>query len=76
MLPQAAGNRSDRREQILEAFDEVPDTILRTQQCREVFSTDQRLRDCALDVYLSLLSAMEGMILTLVEKSTCLSSAL
>ena len=64
-------NRSDRREQILVAFDNLPATILKTQRCYELFPDNLVLRDRALAVYLGLLDMIEGMISCLVDKSLC-----
>jgi hypothetical protein len=64
-----AAKRSERRMMILDAFDALPATILKTQRCYEIFPDDLILRDRSLTAYLDILAMIEGMISTLVDKT-------
>lgn len=73
---QIAARRSEQRENILDTFKKVPETILRTQRYHELIPNDKVLRDCALALYLALLEMIVGMISSLVDKSLCMYSIL
>jgi hypothetical protein len=70
-LSQVAAKRSERRKMILDAFDNLPAAILKTQRCHEVFPNNPMLRDKALAVYIDLLTMTEEMISCLVDKKIC-----
>lgn len=71
---QIAARRSEQREDILDTFKKLPETVLRTQRYHELVPNDKVLRDCAFALYLSLLELIEGMISSLVGKSPCMYS--
>ena len=54
---------------ILDTFDMLPNAVLKTQRCYELFPENLLLRDRALSVYLDILSMIESMITSLVDKS-------
>lgn len=68
---QFAARRSERRLLILDTFDDIPDTILRTQRCYELFPDNLLLRDRALAVYLDLLSMIEAMMTCMIDRKIC-----
>jgi hypothetical protein len=72
-VTQVAARRSEKREQILDAFDRIPDTVVKTQRCHELFPDDLVLRDCAIRLYLALLEMIEAMIASLVDTTLCKS---
>ena len=55
----------------MDAFEGIPEIILKTQRCHELFPNDLILRDRALALYLDLLDMIEAMIASLVETSIC-----
>lgn len=65
-----AARRSEQREDILDTFKKLPEAVLRTQRYHELVPNDKVLRDCAFALYLALLELIEGMISSLVGKST------
>ena len=69
---QIAARRSEQREDILDNFKRVPETVLRTQRYHELIPNDKVLRDCAFALYLALLEMIIGMISSLVGKSLCM----
>lgn len=71
---QVAARRSEQREDILETFKKVPETVLRTQRYHELIPSDKVLRNCAFALYLALLEMIIGMIRSLVGKSLCMYS--
>lgn len=73
---QIAARRSEQRENILDTFKKVPETVLRTQRYHELIPNDKVLRDCAFALYLALLEMIVGMIGSLVGKSLCMYSIL
>ncbi|OCK81050.1 hypothetical protein K432DRAFT_327052 [Lepidopterella palustris CBS 459.81] len=65
----AAGQMAENREKILQAFVDIPDILGSTQEKREIFRSDKRLRECAIDLYTTLLSAIGELIDSLLEPS-------
>ncbi|KAJ4991641.1 hypothetical protein SVAN01_02756 [Stagonosporopsis vannaccii] len=67
---QIAAGRSERRIEILEAFELLPATIgnPNTQRCHEIFPESLELRDRALTVYLDIQTMIEAMIACLMDK--------
>ena len=67
----AAGRMSDKRQQILEALEDVPKTIAMIERTLENYDTDQILSDLTVELYIRILNAIEGMMQWLVDKAGC-----
>lgn len=62
---------SDKRQQILEALEDVPKTIAMIEHTIENFDSDQTLSDLTVELYIRILKAIEGMMKWLVDKAGC-----
>ncbi|KAI9737350.1 MAG: hypothetical protein M1834_009504 [Cirrosporium novae-zelandiae] len=62
-----AARLSQKRLEILQALKDVPDTIEMAEKCLEKFPSDLKLRDINIELYLSILSALESIIEWLVD---------
>ena len=62
---------SEKRQQILKAFGEVPKTIYTAERCRENFPKDEFLSDLTIELYFAILTAIEGMMEWLVRRAGC-----
>lgn len=62
---------SDKRQQILEALEDVPRTIAMIERTLENYDTDQILSDLTVELYIRILNAIEGMMQWLVDKAGC-----
>lgn len=62
---------SDKRQQILEAMEDIPKTITMIEQTLENFDSDQTLSDLTVELYLKILKTIEGMMQWLVDKTGC-----
>lgn len=62
---------SDKRQQILEALEDVPKTLAMIERTLENFNSDQTLSDLTVELYVRILKAIEGMMLWLVDKAGC-----
>lgn len=60
---------SEKRRQIIEALQDMPETMERTCLLRKVYPSDQGLAKLAADLHYSLLDAIDCMIAWLLEKS-------
>lgn len=65
---QAARQMSEKRKQIIEAFQDMPETMERACLLRKVYRSDQGLAKLAVDLHYSLLDAIDCMIAWLLEK--------
>lgn len=62
---------SELRRNIWEALRDVPYTITKAERCLERHAGDSELKDLATELYLSILTAIEGMTIWLVKKGGC-----
>lgn len=62
---------SDKRQQILEALEDVPKTLAMIERTLENFNADQTLSDLTVELYVRILKAIEGMMQWLVDKAGC-----
>lgn len=60
---------SEKRRQIIEALQDMPETMERTCLLRKTYRSDQGLAKLAVDLHYSLLDAIDCMIAWLLEKS-------
>lgn len=60
---------AEKRAQIIEALQDMPETLERASQMRKTFRSDQRLAQLATELHYSLLDAIDCMIRWLLEKS-------
>ena len=68
----AAAYHSDKRRQIVDTLKDVPKTVRSIQDYRQLFPTDLKLDDIAVELYLILLAIIEGIVKWLVDKATCM----
>ena len=68
---QVAARMKEKREAILDAFETLPQTIQKVQDCRARHPNDHALYDAAIDLYLTILDAVMHMIIWLVGVSAC-----
>ena len=61
----------EKREAILHAFETLPQTIQKAEDCRTRYPHDQALYDAASELYLAILDAVVQMIYWLVGPSAC-----
>lgn len=69
LIFEAAGRMSDKRQQILEALEDVPKTLAMIERTLENFNADQTLSDLTVELYVRILKAIEGMMQWLVDKA-------
>lgn len=59
----------ETREQILHSLNSVPQTVDFVEHARETFVTDKPLQDKTIDLYISILCAVDGLVAYLVNDS-------
>lgn len=61
----------EKRLYVFDAFRKIPEIVRKAESCLEDYPNDPVLLDTAIELYLAILSAVEGMIGYLVETSIC-----
>ncbi|KAI9680201.1 MAG: hypothetical protein M1829_001438 [Trizodia sp. TS-e1964] len=69
LMFEVAKRMSDKRKEILDALEGIPLTIQTAEHCCEDFPEDEPLHDATTDLYLAILTAIEGMMKWLVDKA-------
>ena len=68
---QAAARISERRDAVLKTLLRIPPIIIQAEHCVETFPSDPALYDGAAELYLAVLTTVEGITKWLMQKSAC-----
>jgi hypothetical protein len=72
---QAASVLRETHGHILDSLARIPQTINSVEHAREIFHTDTVLRDLTIELYFTILEAVDGMVVYLTQSSVAGSSS-